>query len=159
MKHRIAAVAATACVATACCLGFAFAAGSSLPRADLTAEQVASAGSAAPGQVVTFTSTAVDLGPARSQVDAVARRARGLRITRTHCNDVSPDGPGVCEFGELTPFQPEQMTVRAKITGTPGSIATLTVCAQNEGGQTDPVKVNDCSTTFVQIVAPPAART
>lgn len=130
-------------------------ASSPTPRADLTVSQTANMLSASPGEVVTFHSTAVNLGPADSQLDAIIRRAQGLHVTRQRCQDVSPDTPA-CEFGVLPPFSPEQMVVRAAITGAVGTYASLTVCAANEGGQVDPVAVNNCSTTLVRIAPPPA---
>ena len=153
MKHRFAVALAGAAAVLVGGGALALGAASSLPKANLTVAQTAGMRSAAPGQVVRFTSFAVNLGPSASQLDAEARRQHGLSITTTSCQDVSPDGPGLCEFGELAPFQPERMVVQATITGRVETVATLTVCAGNEGGQSDPVPVDSCSTTFVRIVA------
>ena len=125
----------------------------SLPKADLTVMQRANATTAVPGQLVAFTSQAVNLGPADSQLDDTISWSRGLHVTRQTCQFVSPDTPS-CEFGVIAPNTPARMVVRARITGAVGTFAALTVCAANEGGQTDPNEVNNCSTTLVKIVNP-----
>jgi Domain of unknown function DUF11 len=156
MRYRFAVVLAAVAALAAAGVGLTRAAAASpaLPKADLTVAQTSDVTSASPHQVVTFTSFAVNLGPSDSQLDDVIQRQLGLRVTAQHCQNVSPDTP-FCEFGVLPPYVPQQMVVRARVTGAIGTVATLTVCARNEGGQTDPVRVNNCSTTFVRIIAPP----
>ncbi len=128
-------------------------AGASTPKADLLLMQAADARSASPGQIVTFTSYAVDNGPSASQLDAGIVATVGLTVKRQRCQNVTPDTP-FCEFGVLAPGITQRMTVRTRITGQIGDRAALIVCTSSEGTTVDPDPSNDCATTRVQIVAP-----
>jgi Domain of unknown function DUF11 len=128
-------------------------AGASMPKADLSLMQAADARSASPGQIVTFTSYAVDNGPSASQLDASIVATVGLTVRHQRCQSVTPDTP-FCEFGVLAPGITRRMTVPTRITGRIGDRAALIVCTSSEGTTVDPDPSNDCVTTWVQIVAP-----
>lgn len=152
MRYGIAAIALGAVVAGVS-LGFTTTwASGSLPQADLTARQVASATSATQGSTITFTSYAVDLGPASGSLFNTIKWSRGLSVTSQACQLVSPDTPS-CEWNSVNPNVARKMTVQAQITGAVGTYAALTVCASNDGTQIDPRAVNNCSTTFVRIIS------
>jgi hypothetical protein len=124
-----------------------------LPHTDLTVKQSSSAATATPGATVTFKSQALDLGPSSGSLFDSISWTRGLSVTTQTCQSVSADTPS-CEWNSVTPNVTRTMTVQARITGTVGTYAAMTVCASNDGTTTDSNSVNNCSTTFVRIVSP-----
>jgi hypothetical protein len=123
-----------------------------LPKADLLIMQAPDMLHASPGQLVTFTSYAANNGPSTSQLDAIVEGKVNLSVKRQRCQvpPVSPDG-FFCEFGTFTPGKTARMRVTAKVTGSPGDHAALTVCTGSEGSSADPNPSNDCTTTTVAI--------
>ena len=117
-----------------------------LPKADLLIMQAPDVLHASPGQLVTFTSYAANNGPSTSQLDAIVKGKVNLSVKRQRCQSppVSPDG-FFCEFGTFAPGR------TARITGSPGDHAALTVCTGSEGSSADPNPSNDCTTTAVAI--------
>jgi hypothetical protein len=123
---------------------------SALPKADLLIMQAPDVLHASPGQLVTFTSYAANNGPSTSQLDAIVEGKVNLSVKRQRCQFVSPDGP-FCEFGGFAPGKTARMRVTARVTGSPGDHAALTVCTGSEGSSSDPNPSNDCTTTTVAI--------
>ena len=122
-----------------------------LPKADLLIMQAPDVLRVSPGQIVTFTSYAANNGPSPSQLDATVEGAVNLTVKRQRCQFVSPDTPS-CEFGVFAPGRTARMRVTARVTGSPGDHAALTVCAADEGESVDPNPSNDCTTTTVAII-------
>ena len=123
-----------------------------LPKADLLIMQAPDVLHAAPGQLVTFTSYAANNGPSTTQLDAIVEGKVNLSVKRQRCQlpPVSPDGL-FCEFGTFAPGRTARMRVTARVTGSPGDHAALTVCTGSEGSSADPNPSNDCTTTAVAI--------
>jgi hypothetical protein len=119
-------------------------------RADLLIMQAADVRVAQPGQVVYFTSYAVNNGPRRGELNAYVATVRGVRVTRQRCQGVSPDTPW-CEWGFVPVGTTRRMTIKALVTGDPGSDAVVTVCTDSLGSTVDPDPSNDCATTSVRI--------
>ena len=121
-----------------------------LPKADLLIMQAPDVLHASPGQLVTFTSYAANNGPSTSELDADIVGKVNLSVKRQQCQFVSPDTPN-CEFGFFAPGKTARMQVTARVTGSPGEHAALTVCTGSEGQSADPNPSNDCTTTKVAI--------
>jgi len=119
-------------------------------RADLLIMQAADTKTAQPGQVVYFTSYAVNNGPGGGELNAYIAGTQGVRVARQRCQGVSPDTPW-CEWGFVPVGTPRRMTVKTVITGDPGTRALVTVCADSLGSTVDPDPSNDCTTTSVRI--------
>lgn len=121
-----------------------------MPKADLLIMQASDVLHASPGQTVTFTSYAANNGPSTAELDATVEGQVNLTVKRQRCQFVSPDTPS-CEFGFFAPGKTARMQVKARITGSPGDHAALTVCTADEGESADPNPANDCTTTTVAI--------
>jgi len=119
-------------------------------HADLLIMQAADVRVASPGQVVYFTSYAVNNGPGGGELNAYVAGHQGVRIVRQRCQGVSPDTP-YCEWGFVPVGKPRRMVLEARVTGDPGTRATVTVCTDSLGSSVDPDPTNDCAVTSIRI--------
>ena len=144
--------------------GFAFlaeparAAAAAEPEADLAVSQTANFTQAPVGTIVSFVSLAWNNGPddVTSSLDDSYSRPTNLVIRRERCIGpprVSADTPS-CEYGVVPIGRKVKTVIRTKLTGTPGSYASLRTCVSAEDGEIDPVAGNNCRTTKVLITAP-----
>jgi len=143
--------------------GFAFlaeparAAAAAEPEADLAVSQTANFTQAPVGTIVSFVSLAWNNGPddaANSVFDSFSRPV-GLVVRHETCIGpprVSADGQ-FCEYSGVPIGQKVKTVIRTKLTGAPGSYASLRVCASSGVATTDPVSSNNCRTTKVLITA------
>ena len=119
-------------------------------HADLMIMQAADVRVAQPGQVVYFTSYAVNNGPGGGELNAHISGVEGVKILRQRCQGVSPDTP-YCEWGFVPVGTARGMVVKARVTGDPGTHAVITVCTDSLGSTVDPDPTNDCAVTSVRI--------
>ena len=128
------------------------------PMTDLAVSQTASVTQAPVGTIVSFVSLAWNNGPddVTSSLDDSYSQPVNLVIRRERCIGpprISADTPS-CEYGVVPIGRKVKTVIRTKLTGPPGSYASLRTCASTEGGEIDPVAGNNCSTTTVLITAP-----
>jgi Domain of unknown function DUF11 len=127
------------------------------PMTDLAVSQTASVTQAPVGTIVSFVSLAWNNGPddaANSVFDSFSRPV-GLVVRHETCIGpprVSADGQ-FCEYSGVPIGQKVKTVIRTKLTGAPGSYASLRVCASSGVATTDPVSSNNCRTTKVLITA------
>jgi hypothetical protein len=132
------------------CAAPAATAAASTRHADLLIMQAADVRVAAPGQVVDFTSYAVNNGPGGGELNAYVADHKGVRILRQRCQGVSPDTPN-CEWGFVPIGKTRRMVLKVRVTGDPGTSALVTVCTDSLGSSVDPDPTNDCAVTAVRI--------
>jgi hypothetical protein len=119
-------------------------------RADLLIMQAANVRVAQQGQIVYFTSYAVNNGPGAGELNANVESIRGAEILRQRCQGVSPDTP-YCEWGFVPVGNTRRMILKVRLTGDPGSRAVVTVCTDSLGSTIDPDPSNDCAVTSIRI--------
>ena len=128
------------------------------PMTDLAVSQTANVTQAPVGTIVKFVSLAWNNGPddVTSSLDDSYSQPVNLVIRRERCIGpprISADTPS-CEYGVVPIGRKVKTVIRTKLTGPPGSYASLRTCASTEDGEIDPVAGNNCSTTTVLITAP-----
>src|SRR6266702_1528322 len=122
---------------------------------DLAITQAASASHAKVGEVVAFTSVAVNDGPdaITDSLDVHPAQASGLDVVSVVCDrGISSDGP-FCQYGPVGAGEQRTTVYMAMVLATGGKTASLTVCATRETTDfQDPEPANNCATTSVKVI-------
>ncbi len=122
---------------------------------DIAITQSANVRHAKVGQVVTFTSTAVNNGPdaITDSLDVHPTQAAGLEVVGIVCDrGISSDGP-FCQYGPVGVGEQRTTVYTAKVLATASKTASLTVCVTRETSDfQDPDPANNFATTSVRVI-------
>ena len=122
---------------------------------DLAITQAASVRHAKVGEVVTFTSVAVNNGPdaVTDSLDVHPTQASSLEVVGVVCDrGISSDGP-FCQYGPVGAGEQRTTVYTAMVLATGSKTAALTVCATRETTDfQDPDPANNCATTSVKVI-------
>jgi Domain of unknown function DUF11 len=122
---------------------------------DLAITQSANVRHAKVGQVVTFTSTAVNNGPdaITDSLDVHPTQAVSLEVVGVVCDrGVSSDGL-FCQYGPVGVGEQLTTVYTAMVLATGSKTASLTVCVTRETADfVDPDLTNNCATTSVRVI-------
>ena len=123
---------------------------------DIAITQSADVHRAKVGQVVTFTSTAVNNGPdaiTADSLDVHPTQAVSLEVVGVVCDrGISSDGP-FCQYGPVSVGEQRTTVYTAIVLATGSKTASLTVCVTRETTDfVDPDPTNNCATTSVRVI-------
>src|SRR6266851_6464802 len=122
---------------------------------DLAITQAASVSHAKVGEVVAFTSVAVNDGPdaITDSLDVHPARASSLKVVGVVCDrGISSDGP-FCQYGPVGVGEQLTTVYTVIVLATGSKTASLTVCVTRENTDfADPDPANNCATTSVRVI-------